>query len=421
MGIINFSKCYRDNERGAILPFLALMIPVILAFVGLGTDAGFWMAEKRKLQAAADAAVIAAGWEIANGNQQDMLYYATREAGENGYEGEDANGEIDVEIISQNEDGITVRVILEQDAEVFFASSVYSGGIRVTASADALVTPTDGEFCILALDEESSGAFTTSGTVEVQAPTCSLAVNSNHDTAVLLNGNVDLNFDTVKIAGNYDVRGNSADFNYNALSVNQSRVSDPYSDLETPDFEGCDEEDLRVNADATLSPGVYCGGLDISGNNDIYFEPGVYIMDGGSFKITGGGNIDAEDVTFILTGSGNDYADLDISGSKDITIKAPEEGDEWQGIAFFQDRNAPTGNNRVNKIVGSSEIYLNGTAYFPSQELWFGGGSNTTSEDSPCTRIIANKVTLAGNPLMENQCAGMGIPSSGTPGVKLVR
>lgn len=56
-----FLKKYLNGETASVLPLAALAFPVVLGMAGLGTDAGLWMAQKRSLQTAADAAVIAAG------------------------------------------------------------------------------------------------------------------------------------------------------------------------------------------------------------------------------------------------------------------------------------------------------------------------------------------------------------------------
>lgn len=71
-------------------------------------------------------------------------------------------------------------------------------------------------------------------------------------------------------------------------------------------------------------------------------SPGVY---GGTLNVNGQCELIGEGVTIILTGDGNDYADVDISGGRSVELSAPEAGDNWEGIVFFQDRDAPTRDN----------------------------------------------------------------------------
>ncbi|MGB0720735.1 MAG: pilus assembly protein TadG-related protein, partial [Bdellovibrionales bacterium] len=326
------------GDDGSVLPFVAITFPVILGFVGLGTDASLWMAEKRDLQLAADAAVLAAGWELAQDSEDTMAFAAAKEADHNGYNSA-VSGDPVVQIIS-SENGTTVLgVQLTQDAQIFFSQIVFKDSVQVSAYAEAEISDLSGNFCMLALEDEDAGAFTTAGNATINAPTCGIAVNSTDDEALSLSGNVDIIINNVRISGDYDTNGN-VDFEYQSMQTGQSALDDPYADLEVPEFEGCDENNLRVNSGATLSPGVYCGGIDISGDDDVTFEPGVYILDGGDFKVTGSGELYGEGVTFILTGDGHDYAQLDISGSREVTFSAPESGEEWSGVTFFQDRNA---------------------------------------------------------------------------------
>ncbi len=52
-----------DEERGAILPLVALMLLVLFGFAALGVDATHAYAERRQAQSTADAAVLAAALE----------------------------------------------------------------------------------------------------------------------------------------------------------------------------------------------------------------------------------------------------------------------------------------------------------------------------------------------------------------------
>src|ERR671935_1138641 len=59
-------RCRRTQEgrRGAIVPWLLLAAGVILGVVALGTDGGRMLQERRAVQAAADAAALAAGADL---------------------------------------------------------------------------------------------------------------------------------------------------------------------------------------------------------------------------------------------------------------------------------------------------------------------------------------------------------------------
>ncbi|MCB1783616.1 MAG: Tad domain-containing protein [Alphaproteobacteria bacterium] len=406
------------SRSGSVLPIVALALPVIIGVAGLGADASMWMAKKRNLQQAADSAILAAGWELAQGTAGNMNSAATKEAAKNGYEPEE-NGELLLQYIRDEDGGAVWGVTLSQDADVYFTKIFSDNPVHVTAYAEAFVGGVEGDFCILALDPTADGAFSTSGSVIVNAPSCGIAANSTSDNAFDLGGSSSVTINDVRVSGGYEV-GSNVDFEYGQLRAHQSPLKNPYEDLEIPSFSGCDEHNKHVTSSTTLSPGVYCGGISVSGNNDVHFEPGVYILDGGDFKVTGGGELIGEGVTFILTGNGNNYAGLDISGSRYVQFSAPEAGNDWAGITFFQDPDAPDRDNLQNKLLGSSGVVFDGVAYFPSQGLSFGGNDTTTAGVDPCTRLIARTVTLSGNPMMGNNCTKYDVKDIGLPRVKLV-
>ncbi|MCB9965653.1 MAG: Tad domain-containing protein [Rhodospirillales bacterium] len=416
-----FNRFYRQT-LGSVAVMAALAFPVIIGVAGLGVDASVWMAKKQDLQTAADAGVIAAGWELATKSNDYMDYAAEKEAMANGYN-PDANGNLTLAILTEEEDGsYTIGLTVSEDSEALF-SRFFTDKKRISAYAEARVDGVDGNFCFLSLDRSADDAFTSFGSVDLSAPSCGIAVNSSSDQAFTLSGNVDVLVNNVRISGYYDVTGGAADFQYNSLKTNKAPIDDPYEDLEVPAHAECPKKAkaLTVNSDTTLSPGLYCGGISISGNNDIVFEPGVYIIFGGSLKVTGGGTLSGEEVSIILTGEGNDYAQVDISGSRQINLTPPKEGDDFEGVAFFQDRNAPSAKNLQNKIVGTSGINIEGVLYFPSQGLWFGGDAGFAGGADPCTILIAKTITIAGNPSIGNNCDNVANRDIEIPDVTLIR
>ncbi|MCK5374908.1 MAG: hypothetical protein KAJ40_06455, partial [Alphaproteobacteria bacterium] len=351
------------KKSGAIAPIVALALPVILGVIGLGTDTSLWMVHKRNLQLSADSAALAAGWEVAKGSSENMLTAAIREAQNNGYD-ESANGALTIEIIEQTDDGVVVRATVSQDSNAYFSRILFKDPVGITADADVHVSDFNGKFCVLSLSEDDSSAIAVQGNAEFIAPDCGLAINSTDDKALSLIGNAKVEVGTVRISGGYEARG-SAEFDYNLLKTNVAALDDPYEDLEIPSYSSCGSgkpKAMSISASATLSPGVYCGGLHISGTGDVIFEPGTYIIDGGDFKVAGGGSLYGEGVTIILTGSGQDYAQVDISGGRSVYFSAPLEGEDFEGVVFFQDRDAPQKSNLQNKIIGSSDIILDGVA-----------------------------------------------------------
>ena len=79
-----------------------------------------------------------------------------------------------------------------------------------------------------------------------------------------------------------------------------------------------------ITGSHTLSPGVYCKGISLSSTAQVEFEPGTYIIDGGSLSTTGNSaSMAGEGVTFYFTGGGS----LDLSGQGSVDLSAPDSGD----------------------------------------------------------------------------------------------
>jgi hypothetical protein len=387
--------------RGSIAVLAAFAIPIIIGFTGLGVDASYWMMQRRDLQTAADAAVLSAGWEAAKGNTGDLETAARQQAEENGWSETDAGDfEFSYDTVTN-----VVRVDLVQKADLFF-SRYFISDVSVSASAEATIDEPGNDFCILALDDDAEGALSISGNVDVDMPDCGFAVNSTDEASLVLNGSYDIVIGDVHLAGGYTENGNG-DFEYEALRTNARRLADPYSDLAIPSFTGCSANSMRspqrYNRNSTLSAGVYCGGITVTGNNTINLNPGVYILDGGGLNISGNGAFNAPGVTIILTnsrhGASGTYGSFDISGGRDFFFSAPTSG-STAGVALYQDRNAPT--SGTNTVTGNGDVEVDGAIYTPSQEINFGGGRDIGSDI--CTHIIGRTVRLHGNPYLGGSC-----------------
>ena len=424
---------YLRDITGSIMPLTALLLPIILGMAGLGFDISAWVMHKRDLQSAADAAALAAAWEMANNNDEVYADFAAlKEAENNGFNPDLDGSSIDTEY-EEDEDGqskVTVS-LLEEDTE-YFSSMIFRGTVKTSAISAAIVLPPIGDFCMLALDRTADDAISAVGNVTVNANGCGIASNSNSDSSINLAGSVVMNVGDLTLAGDLDI-GSNVDLTYETLSTHARRFPDPYAGLETPEYTACTNAQINAgptrinnaaNSHITNAAGtrVFCGGLTVTGNFDVTFDPGVYVMDCGDFNVTGGGSMIGEGVSFVLTCSldGGTYGNLSIAGGKEIFFSAPLEGEDMEGVVFYQDRDAPA-SSQCNSLLGTAAIELEGVAYFPSRCFDIGGNDDaTSSQTSPCTRIIAKTINLHGNPSIGNNCEGTAADDIGRIAVKLV-
>jgi len=75
------------DRRGVTAIMFALMLPVVVGFIGMGVEVGYWYTSKRNLQGAADAGAVAGVYENLNGSSAAVAQaQALAEAGRNDYD-----------------------------------------------------------------------------------------------------------------------------------------------------------------------------------------------------------------------------------------------------------------------------------------------------------------------------------------------
>jgi hypothetical protein len=417
---------FLKSDKASVMPIVALMLPTIMGFAGLGVDVSNWEMSTRKLQTQTDAAVLAAASDLANGRSQGLATSASlREARNNGFNDTAGVGTLTTTYATDNATGGTVvTVVATQKMDLWFSSMFLTQPVYADTTAKALVS-NDGAYCFLGLNRTGSRTINVSGTVTINAVGCGIAENSTDNSALYMNGNDFVNVGKVHLAGNYQTVGNVT-FDYTSMNVNSTQTTDPYASLGINAFTGCTRNEqragpTRISGNTTLSPGVFCGGINISGNNTITLNPGTYIMDGGDFSASGGGSITGDGVTIILTNSGGSsygsYGTFNVSGSKNEYFKAPTSG-PYAGIAVYQDRNAPTSNGNGLTLTGSAQVQLDGVIYAPSNSVDYGGTSGVTN--TTCSKIIADTINFHGTPMLGNDCTGKSTNPIGASTIRLV-
>jgi Flp pilus assembly protein TadG len=427
--VFQIIKRYISDDSAVFAPIMAMVFTALIGMVGLGVDVGAWMMQKRQLQTAVDAAALAGAYELSNGlSNADAEAAALLAAQNNGYDSSAAGADLDV-VFNADGDGLgnpSVQTTIQQPANRWFSRVLYDQNIMVGTTATAQVEANDGVFCMLSLDPNVDKAITTSGSVSIDAQGCGLAVNSDSDTSLYLNGNVVVNVGDVHLAGNFDVVGGAAEFNYTNMRLHSSQTKDPYGDLTVSGqpstcSAAAQHHPTHINSDTTLTPGVYCGGITMSGNEVVTLQPGTYYIDGGDFSASGGGSITGNGVTIILTNSGGSsygsYGAFSVSGGKDVMLTAPTSG-YYSGVAIYQDRNISSCGG--NTLTGTSGVQVDGVIYTPSCGIDFGGNNAVTSAANICSKIISKTITFHGNPTIGSNCDGHGTRQIGAAAVKLV-
>jgi hypothetical protein len=247
------------------------------------------------------------------------------------------------------------------------------------------------------------GAFEISGGASLST-SCGMMVNSDASNALRQNGGGCVTGDVIDITGGY-----SGSCFSKPPTTQVPREDDPLAYFPEPVApSGCDYTKLKVNAgNATLSPGVYCGGIDILTTGTVTLNPGIYYLMGGGLSISSGATVIGNGVCFYNSfrpGLPFAYAPININGGATVKLSAPVTG-PMAGILFFQDRTI-VDHLQSNRINGNSQSFFQGTIYFPSQEVMYAG----TSGIDGYTVLVANNLKIVGNSVIKNYQPGQPLP-----------
>lgn len=187
------------------------------------------------------------------------------------------------------------------------------------------------------------------------------------------------------------------------------QIEDPLASRNPPLTGTCAHNDLAIESSAvSLAPGVYCGGLVVSGNSEITLSPGVYIIKDGPLHLLDQSSLRGTGVTFVLTG--NDST-MKLGADTTVDLGAPETG-PTAGILFFEDRNVSHSfdfnpfdlNNlpaavRLHQISSNNARNLLGTIYLPRSILLVDANA-PVANDSAYTALVVGRLWLQKGPIL---------------------
>jgi len=418
-----------SDRSGATAIMTGLLLVMALGFVGMGIDFGAAYTARRSAQSAADSAAYsaavagAAGVAPANTPAQAKAVTA-------GYGLVDGAGGVLVTVNTPPVAGAfaghaeATEVVISRPMPRFFAGLINASSGPIQARAVAAVQPGgNGDGCVVAFDPRDAASVLLNGNPTVNLDGCAIWVNSSDPGALAMNGSATVTATAANVVGGFFHNGNT---HLNAkLNTGVKPLTDPYADVQVPSYPPgkCDASNATVNGNKTQTftplngqPFVFCNGLTLNGGANVTFQPGVYVIDGGSLIFNGNTTVRGTGVTFVLTNhTGSNIATATINGGADVNLSAPING-PTSGLVFYQDRRASTGDHDI--LNGGSTQTFKGALYFPRQQLVFNGGTQVNA--GGCTQILAYEITFNGNARLADQCDGAGVRGIGGFRVALV-
>ena len=426
------------DERGSAIAMFAVFLMAGVGFAAIAIDGGYLYSLKNKLQTTADAAVLVAVSELPDTDVARTA--AIVMAGKNMAPGEHGAVLASADVVTGNWDTGTrmftaggtpldaVRVVTRRSqangnaAGLFFARILGFNQVDVETTAIAMLRSGDG--CVVALDPSADNALSVNGNAVVTMD-CAVYVNSTGAAGLVHTGKACLTAAAIMVVGDY-----TGSCLYPTPNTGMASMTDPLKDLKPPsDIDVCDHDGLvEVLTDTTLSPGVYCGGIFISSDASVIFNPGIYVVDGIGLRIFGNSTVTGDEVAFYFPptmpgviekgGKNPPPQSIKIAGTSSVTLSAPTSGD-YEAILFYQDRDTPS--NFVNLFEGGADMALTGVIYAPNTNVKFAG--NTEGSGSAYTSIMARTVEFTGNSYLGQDitAAGFSIEGFGAGGISLVQ
>lgn len=415
-----------SDQRGVSAIVVGLSITGILGFAGLAVDASLWYGDKRLAQTAADSAAFSAANTYNDENETASALTNAKAAAiavAATYGLTTGSGGVTVAVNNPptqgayTSDSNAIEVIITKPESVFFSSLFLSSVNVVSRAVGDVTTTTSGSgaaACILQLGSGSSLGINMSNGVAINATNCGVDANSTGSGALTVIGGANLKAGSINLVGGITQNNGGVINDSGAKVTSGSATADPYasysiSNAETGFNTTCPNSTPTNYSTGgtryTLSPGVYCGGISLSNNASITFNPGIYIIEGGSLSLQSGTNIATAGVTFVLTGTSGNYAGVNIANGATLAINAPASG-PTAGIAFYGDPN----NTSTVSLAGGASVVANGAYYFPGATVDF---SNGTTNTASCTQLIANNIVFTGGTNFSLNCTGYGTKQIG--------
>jgi len=250
-----------------------------------------------------------------------------------------------------------------------------------------------------ALDPAAASALSTTGAACIQVGG-NIYVDSTSASAISKTGNGCKNLFPVMATGGgsiFDRGGWSSGCCSPSPTGLGSPVPDPLAGLVLPAYSGGKWSaggstlSSRAVTSTTLNPGVYAGGISLTGNGAYTMNPGVYVLDGGSLKIKGSASLSGSGV-FIYNSSSatpSKCQAVTLGGGSRVTLTSATSG-AYQGVVFAQDRRCATGVS----VGGNGTLSLDGALYAPDAPLTLTGTSCQAADEG---MIVADTVSVVGN------------------------
>jgi Flp pilus assembly protein TadG len=415
-----------NNQKGQTLILFVLVLPLLMGAMGLAVDIGWLYYRKQAATAAAEAAALAAvkaasayfsstsGCSVsANVVCQQSVQCPTtipnppatdfdiacQFASNNGFT-VTSGGSQNVMVSAGSGTPPTVNgvtapywVTVEAGESIPQTFSSVLGNTFGTTSGRATAAYFNGGSgggCIYILNAAVniiSAVLDDNTTLEIG---CGFLINAQTSNAISMGNGSSIKLDagaSVNVAAtqlNQVLNLVGSIININALlTLGAPAAPNPFSNLPVPSYSGCDSLGVvALFGTQSLTPGVYCGPVVLTGSAAATLSSGTYIFAGG-LSVSGSASITGNGVTLYEPSGG-----VNINTSGSVTLTPPTSG-TYQGITIFQNAADTT-----SGTIAAATQNVQGVIYMPIAQLTLSG--NGRSIVTTATIVVGNLV-ISGN------------------------
>ncbi len=389
------TKCairrYLASPRGNLSIATAMTFIPFMMFVSAAVDMSNAVRMKAELQAAADSGVLASATALSTGESYTNKHKLANQAFYANLSPKllASLTATPVTTIDFEKKAVKMKVQVEtrQVLTKFFADTMKLG-----VRAEAVVDKGD-PICMMAMNKTKPQSLEIHGTADIVADGCAIHVNSDDPDALHQNGSATATAKSFCVNGDFsgakDAFSPTPD---NNCRQEEDPLADQFAkDLATlGDITTCTKNNLQVKKnDATISPGVYCGGISVK-QATLTLQPGIYVVRDGELSVMSGATLKGTGVTILL--AGNSSTRFDNQGGANIQISAPTSG-VFSGIVISQLSDSVP--DKDNVITGGGDMQITGVMYFPNQPVSV-QGNGVIGDTAHELAIMADTIDVQG-------------------------
>jgi len=362
----------RRGERGQTLVLSALLIVVLIGFVGLTVDGGEAAAEQQLVRNAADGSALAAAYSLNKGSTiaaastlaGQVLTADALPAGDLAMTYLDSSGAVTAVAANVH----TVRAVVTDQHRTYFLGAVGVNSLQLAATAEALAGSSVAAGCALCVMAPGGSGIDTGTGSTMTVTGGPVVANSTAAAAIAVGNNSHLAAPAITIAtgGGYTL-GSGATIS--PVPANAAAIADPLAAIPYPSVGGAATAYTAPVGVSSISPGVYSS-ITVGFGRTVDLNAGTYVVTG-AIALSGSLIAAAAGVTIFLAcptyptacSVGASGGHFDTASGSVLTLSPPAAG-TYAGLTVFADRE-----NEAANTFDRSTVSVTGTWYTLSETV----------------------------------------------------